>query len=160
MTNADLRGLLREARDTLDSEASTPEELDFVSRIDAALAGPVEEIHAACGRVHRNGAVCILETVLLIRERTAERDEARAEVERLRAALAVHEAEGAVRWISYGPYHAKSVRVGNFELTVTAHGINGPWHWEAPRTSGYEPTFDAAKAAAERAAKEQGWGQR
>ena len=30
--------LLREARDTLDSEASTPEELDFVARIDAALA--------------------------------------------------------------------------------------------------------------------------
>lgn len=42
MTNADLRSLLCEARDTLDSEASTPEELDFVSRIDAALAGQAE----------------------------------------------------------------------------------------------------------------------
>jgi hypothetical protein len=36
--NVDLWALLREARDTLDSEASTPEELDFVSRIDDALA--------------------------------------------------------------------------------------------------------------------------
>ena len=35
---ADPWALLREARDTLDSEASTPEELDFVARIDAALA--------------------------------------------------------------------------------------------------------------------------
>ena len=62
-------------------------------RIDAALDEPVEEVHAACGRVHRNGAVCILETVQLVRERTAERDEARAEVERLRATLAEHEAD-------------------------------------------------------------------
>ena len=35
---ADPWALLREARDTLDSEASTPEELDFVARIEAALA--------------------------------------------------------------------------------------------------------------------------
>ena len=76
------------------------------------------------------------------------------------AALVAHEVEGAVRWIDYGPYHAKSIRVDNFALTVTAHGINGPWHWEAPRSSGYEPTIDAAKAAAIRAAKGQRWGQK
>jgi hypothetical protein len=43
---ADPWALLREARDTLDSEASTPEELDFVFRIDAALAAHRDEVPA------------------------------------------------------------------------------------------------------------------
>ncbi len=108
MTNAELLDLLREARGRIGScecgdEACEPTAV-FVRRIDAALDAPVEEVHAACGNVHRDGAVCILETVRLIRERTAERDEARAEVGRVQLQL-----EGALDRSREGAWMARAL---------------------------------------------------
>lgn len=52
---------------------------------DNALSG----IHAACGNRHPEGSACVLETARLVVTRTKQRDRARAEVERLRAALKI-----------------------------------------------------------------------
>jgi hypothetical protein len=103
MTNEKLIALLREARASVcqhkerlldcdhDHETCTcdlaAKKIVLLSSIDDALDSPVEEVHTACGNVHRDGAACILETVRLICERTAERDEARAEVGRVQLQL-------------------------------------------------------------------------
>ena len=79
---------------------------------------------------------------------------------RIDAALAAHAAvppsEETVEWISYGDWCEKSSNKfdGFFQLTIRAHALpGGPWHWEAPRRSGYAPTKDEAKAAAIAAAR-------
>lgn len=77
--------------------------------------------------------------------------------DRIDAALAVHDAvspsEETVEWFDYGEWGSKSSKIDGFQLTVRAHGLPGPWHWEAPRSSGYAATKDEAKAAAIAAAR-------
>ncbi len=80
-------------------------------------------------------------------------------LKRIDAALAVHDAvppsEEKVEWISYGDWCEKSSnKFDGFQLTVRAHALpGGPWHWEAPRCSGYAATKDEAKSAAIAAAR-------
>ena len=96
MTHEELLDLLRESVEYIDPLACQIDESDLLDRIDAALSSPQavrtedaerqdSEVHQACGHVHRDGRICILETVRLVRERTAERDEARSEATRLAA---------------------------------------------------------------------------
>ena len=78
--------------------------------------------------------------------------------QRIDEALARHNAEEqtTVEWISFGAWCEKSSKIDGFQLTVRAHALpGGPWHWEAPRCSGYAPTKDEAKAAAIAAARGQ-----
>ena len=87
---------------------------------------------------------------------TGERNSrARALERRIDAALAEHadSATPVVEWIDYGEWGAKSTQIDGFALTVRAHGLPGPWHWEAPRCSGYAATKDEAKSAAIAAAR-------
>lgn len=58
--------------------------LAAAERVVAQLAAATNGIHAACGNRHGDGA-CILETVALVRERTAERDEALSKLAALTA---------------------------------------------------------------------------
>lgn len=76
-------------------------------------------------------------------------------LDRIDAALEEHadSAQSAVEWIDYGEWGAKSTQIDGFALTVRAHGLPGPWHWEAPRCSGYAATKDEAKSAAIAAAR-------
>lgn len=53
--------------------ASLDRQAMLKSERDAALAG----VHAACGNKHGENEACVLESVRLVQERTAERDEAR-----------------------------------------------------------------------------------
>ena len=76
-------------------------------------------------------------------------------IQRIDAALAEHESKERVEWFDYGEWGAKSSKINGFQLTVRAHPPlpGGPWHWEAPRCSGYAATKDEAKSAAIAAAR-------
>ena len=138
MTNAELLDLLREARDSVERDMDYTEIPDQVSRehqrllnlrarIDAALAEGCPD----CGHQYGQQEYC----------------QGDGHAEHAESATPV------VEWIDYGEWGAKSTQIDGFALTVRAHGLPGPWHWEAPRCSGYAATKDEAKSAAIAAAR-------
>lgn len=82
--NADEAQAKKDAVLIAEYRTAAPELARALLESQAALAAATEGVHAACGNRHGEGA-CVLETVALVRERTAERDEARAQVARVTA---------------------------------------------------------------------------